>query len=155
MADRIGIGPHALPGNLHDNPRLRCGRPFRDCRLLLVLGPAEVDLVAISSPHASLEECQALPEALDGQSRDPRVVGIVTAGRRVLAAAGSEGTRERLAASGVEMFGDLCWCSTTRPVFPVDAKTVITTSGKYAHYGPSLSGCAVRLGTCPTARRRS
>jgi predicted aconitase/predicted aconitase with swiveling domain len=110
-------------------------------------GSAEVDLVAIGSPHASLEECQALAKALDGQSRDPRVVGIVTAGRQVLAAAGSEGTRERLAASGVEMIGDLCWCSITLPVFPVDAKTVITTSGKYAHDGPGLSGCAVRLGT--------
>jgi predicted aconitase len=24
---------------------------------------------------------------------------------------------------------------------------VLTNSGKYAHYGPGLSGCAVRLGT--------
>jgi predicted aconitase len=33
-----------------------------------------------------------------------------------------------------------------RPVFPATAKVVKTNSGKYAHYGPGLSGCAVRLG---------
>ncbi|MCW6509014.1 cis-3-hydroxy-L-proline dehydratase [Lichenifustis flavocetrariae] len=110
-------------------------------------GPAKVDLVAIGSPHASLEECRALAKVLDGRSRNPSVAAIVTAGRQVLAAAEADGTRESLAASGAEMIGDLCWCSISRPVFPVDVKTVITTSGKYAHYGPGLSGCAVRLGT--------
>ncbi|GGE20309.1 hypothetical protein GCM10011390_44450 [Aureimonas endophytica] len=110
-------------------------------------GPEEIDLVAIGSPHASLEECRALAEALDGQGRDTRVACLVTAGRQVLAAAEAEGTRARLAASKVEMIGDLCWCSIARPVFPVGARTVLTTSGKYAHYGPGLSGCAVRLGT--------
>jgi predicted aconitase len=110
-------------------------------------GSAEVDLVAIGSPHASLDECRALGDVLGGQARDPRVAAIVTAGRQVIAAAVSEGTRLRLAASGVEMIADLCWCSISRPVFPADARTVITTSGKYAHYGPGLSGCAVRPGT--------
>ncbi|KQT57545.1 MULTISPECIES: aconitase X [unclassified Aureimonas] len=110
-------------------------------------GPEEVDLVAIGSPHASLDECRALADALGGRSRDPRVAAIVTAGRQVLAAAEADGTRSRLAVSGVEMIADLCWCSISRPVFPTDAKTVITNSGKYAHYGPGLSGCAVRLGT--------
>ena len=33
------------------------------------------------------------------------------------------------------------------PVFPPDARTVLTNSGKYAHYGPGLSGRAVRLGS--------
>lgn len=110
-------------------------------------GPEEVDLVAIGSPHASLDECRALADALGGRSRDPRVAAIVTAGRQVLAAAEADGTRSRLAVSGVEMIADLCWCSISRPVFPADAKTVVTNSGKYAHYGPGLSGCAVRLGT--------
>lgn len=110
-------------------------------------GPEDVDLVAIGSPHASLDECRALVEALDGRHRDSRVTAIVTVGRQVLAAAAADGTRSRLEDSGVEMIPDLCWCSISRPVFPADAKTVITTSGKYAHYGPGLSGCAVRLGT--------
>lgn len=110
-------------------------------------GPEQVELVAIGSPHASIEEAQAFAEALGGRPRHPGVTAIVTAGRQVLAAADADGTRARLAASGVAMIPDLCWCSISRPVFPADARTVITNSGKYAHYGPGLSGCAVRLGT--------
>ncbi|MBB3935699.1 aconitase X [Aureimonas phyllosphaerae] len=110
-------------------------------------GAAEIDLVAIGSPHASLNECQMLADALAGRARDPRVRGMITAGRQVLAAAKADGTRSRLSASGIEMIPDLCWCSISRPVFPRQARTVLTTSGKYAHYGPGLSGCAVRLGT--------
>ncbi len=42
---------------------------------------------------------------------------------------------------------DLCWCSITEPVFPPAARTVMTNSGKYAHYGPGLSGRALRFGS--------
>ena len=110
-------------------------------------GPEEVDLVAIGSPHASLTECRALADGLAGRERKPDVAVIVTAGRQVIAAAEADGTMGKLRASGVDVISDLCWCSISRPVFPVGTKTVITTSGKYAHYGPGLSGCAVRLGT--------
>ncbi|MGL4967203.1 MAG: aconitase X [Inquilinus sp.] len=110
-------------------------------------GPEAVDLVAIGSPHASLAECRALADGLAGRGRKPEVAVIVTAGRQVIAAAEADGTRARLRAGGVDVIPDLCWCSISRPVFPAAAKTVITTSGKYAHYGPGLSGCAVRLGT--------
>ncbi|MFD2816271.1 aconitase X [Paracoccus aerius] len=44
------------------------------------------------------------------------------------------------------MLPDLCWCSISRPVFPERTRTLMTNSGKYAHYGPGLSGCAVRFG---------
>jgi hypothetical protein len=110
-------------------------------------GPAEVDLVAIGSPHASLAECQALAECLEGRRPAVGVSVIVTVGRNILAGALADGTLEKLRASKVEVIADLCWCSITRPVFPNEAKVVMTTSGKYAHYGPGLSGCAVRLGT--------
>ncbi|MDQ0512445.1 cis-3-hydroxy-L-proline dehydratase [Ancylobacter amanitiformis] len=110
-------------------------------------GPEAVELVAIGSPHASLGECRALADALAGRRRAPDVSVIVTAGRQVIAGTASEGTLARLRACGVEVVADLCWCSITRPVFPPRTRAVITTSGKYAHYGPGLSGCAVRLGT--------
>ena len=35
----------------------------------------------------------------------------------------------------------------TEPVFPPAARSVITNSGKYAHYGPGLSGRALRFGS--------
>lgn len=108
-------------------------------------GPAQIDLVAIGSPHASLDECRVVAERLDGRAVGAAV--IITAGRETIAAALADGTLAKLRQSGVELIPDLCWCSITRPVFPEEARVVLTNSGKYAHYGPGLSGCTVRLGT--------
>lgn len=110
-------------------------------------GPAEVDLVAIGSPHASLDECRAIVERLNGRYLAANISLIITAGRDVVAAAEADGTLAKLRSSGVTVVSDLCWCSITRPVFPELTKVVLTNSGKYAHYGPGLSGCTVRLGT--------
>ena len=117
-------------------------------------GPDEVELVAIGSPHASLEECRALADSLDGRPKHADVEAIVTAGQAVIAAAEREGTLGRLAASGIRVLPDLCWCSISEPVFPTRTKVVLTNSGKYAHYGPGLSGRTVRFGSladCVTA----
>lgn len=115
-------------------------------------GPAAVDLIAIGSPHASLTECQALAGHLNGQPVG--VATIVTAGRNVIAQAEADGTLAALTTCGVQVIPDLCWCSITEPVFPPAARTVMTNSGKYAHYGPGLSGRALRFGglaACATA----
>lgn len=112
---------------------------------LLNEGPDAVDLVAIGSPHASLDECRAFAAALAG--REARIPTIVTAGRQVIAEARAEGTLATLEASGVRVLPDLCWCSITEPVFPPATRAVMTNSGKYAHYGPGLSGRAVRFGS--------
>ena len=72
---------------------------------------------------------------------------IVTAGREILAAAEADGTLARLRAGGVEVLPDLCWCSISEPVFPTRTRAVMTNSGKYAHYGPGLSGRKVRFGS--------
>lgn len=121
---------------------------------LLNDGPEDVDLVAIGSPHASLSECRALAAALAGRKRHGDVAVIVTAGHQVIAAARAEGTLAALEASGVQVLPDLCWCSISEPVFPTRTRALMTNSGKYAHYGPGLSGRAVRLGNladCVTA----
>lgn len=117
-------------------------------------GPEDVDLVAIGSPHASLAECRALATALGGRPRHGDVAVIVTAGRDVIASARAEGVLAALEASGVQVLPDLCWCSISEPVFPSRTRALMTNSGKYAHYGPGLSGRAVRLGNladCVTA----
>ncbi|MDS9469189.1 aconitase family protein [Paracoccus sp. MBLB3053] len=108
-------------------------------------GPEEIDLIAIGSPHASLAECRALAKGVQGQKVAIRV--IVTVGRQVVTSARSDGTLAALEASGVTVIPDLCWCSITEPVFPVESRSVMTNSGKYAHYGPGLSGRSVRLGS--------
>ncbi|RAS14505.1 aconitase X [Ensifer adhaerens] len=112
---------------------------------LLNDGPAEVELVAIGSPHASLEECRTLATAFDGRKRDSNVAVIVTAGRDAIAAARDEGLLARLEESGIQVLPDLCWCSISEPVFPTKTRALMTNSGKYAHYGPGLSGRAVRF----------
>ncbi|MDK1493669.1 aconitase X [Sinorhizobium sp. 7-81] len=117
-------------------------------------GPDEVELVAIGSPHASLGECRALADALGGRKRHPEVAVIVTAAHQIIAEARSEGTLARLEMSGVQVLPDLCWCSISEPVFPTKTRALITNSGKYAHYGPGLSGRTVRFGSladCITA----
>lgn len=110
-------------------------------------GPSEIDLVAIGSPHASLDECRTIAERLGGRPLAKGLSAIITTARDVGAAAQADGTAATLRQSGVAIVCDLCWCSITRPVFPETARVVLTDSGKYAHYGPGLSGCTVRLGT--------
>ncbi|MGJ7039919.1 putative aconitase/putative aconitase with swiveling domain [Shinella sp. BE166] len=106
-------------------------------------GSAEVELVAIGSPHASLSECRALADALGDRKRHKDVTVIITAGRDIMAEAGDILTRLR--ECGVQVIPDLCWCSISEPVFPPKTRTLITNSGKYAHYGPGLSGRTVRF----------
>ena len=110
-------------------------------------GPENIDVVAIGSPHASLSECRRLADALAGRVVHASVAVIVTAGRDVIAAARADGTLQRLEKAGVRIHQDICWCTITEPVFPPEARTVMTNSGKYAHYGPGLSGRTVRLGS--------
>lgn len=121
---------------------------------VLNAGPEEVELVAIGSPHASLDECRRLATALAGRKRHPEVAVIVTAGNQVISDARADGTLAQLEASGVQVLPDLCWCSISEPVFPTRTRALMTNSGKYAHYGPGLSGRAVRFGNlanCVTA----
>jgi predicted aconitase len=106
-----------------------------------------VDLVAIGSPHASLEECRRFAELLRGQQCHPQTPALVTVGRRVYAAAQAEGIIAALQRCGVRVISDLCWCSITAPLFPADAKVLMTNSGKYAHYAAGLTGCDVRFGS--------
>jgi len=116
---------------------------------LLNDGPQEVELVAIGSPHASIDECRELAAVLTlrlgGKRRRPGVAVIVTAGQQVIRAAEEDGTLSVLRDAGVQVLPDLCWCSISEPLFPTATKAVITNSGKYAHYGPGLSGRPVRL----------
>jgi len=109
-------------------------------------GGGKVDLVALGSPHFSLTECHRLVAALDGRPCDPATTTLVTLGRATLAAAKADGTLAALDVAGVRVVPDICWCSISEPVFPPEAKVLMTNSGKYAHYAPGLCGRAVRFG---------
>lgn len=122
---------------------------------LVNAGPERVDLVAIGSPHASLAECRTVARLLAGGC--VTIPTIITTGRTVIAAAEADGTLAALTAAGVQVIPDLCWCSISEPVFPPGTAALMTNSGKYAHYGPGLSGRPVRFGSladCIAAAQR-
>jgi hypothetical protein len=118
---------------------------FRGAWTELNQGETKVDLVAIGSPHSSLEEVRWLVGLFEERRSAEGVQMIVTLGRDVLRAAAREGLVARLQAAGVRLIPDLCWCSVTEPVFPPHARGLLTNSGKYAHYAHGLSGRHARL----------
>lgn len=150
-----GVTPEATGAATPDADRVAITRDdLRTTWAHLNRGPSAVELVAIGSPHASVQECRDLAAGLAGRSRHPLTHVIVTAGREVIRQVEAEGLLARLQASGVQVVPDICWCSISEPVFPPETRAVMTNSGKYAHYGPGLSGRPVRLGSlsdCITA----
>ncbi|MCB5409479.1 cis-3-hydroxy-L-proline dehydratase [Pseudogemmobacter faecipullorum] len=114
-------------------------------------GGEDISLVAIGSPHAGVEECSAFAEALSAAT--VTIPTIITAGRNVISDITRNGILARLEASGVQVLPDLCWCSISEPVFPSATRTLLTNSGKYAHYGPGLSGRQIRFDSLATCAR--
>ncbi len=107
---------------------------------------AQIDLVAIGSPHAAAGECRQFLKALCGRRRRDDVHVVITLGRAVRAELEADGTAQAFKSLGVSLVSDTCWCLVSEPVFPPDARVVMTNSGKYAHYCPGLSGRDVRFG---------
>lgn len=105
-----------------------------------------VDLVAIGSPHVSLDELRVLARLFQGKSLAHGVDVIVTLGRGVLSMARTVGIAPQLEAIGIRLLPDLCWCSITEPVLPCTARVLMTNSAKFAHYACGLSGRSVRFG---------
>lgn len=110
-------------------------------------GSRMVDLIALGSPHFSLEETRRFAALMDGNEKHPSISVIITLGREIYAQAQQEGLVDQLRVSGIRFYTDLCWCSIVEPIFPVETKTLMTNSGKYAHYAPGLSGRDVRFGS--------
>ena len=106
----------------------------------------QIDLVAIGSPHSSSSECENFADLLDGRKCKNQTKTIITVGRETLNLITENGVLQKLKKSGVEVIPDICWCSITKPIFPVEAKVVLTNSGKYAHYGRSLTNSNIRFG---------
>lgn len=106
-----------------------------------------VQLVSLGNPHFSATELAVLAALCRGKTRHPQVPVVVTCGRAELAKAEAAGDVALLTAFGVTLVNDTCWCMVTEPVIPVDAEVIMTNSGKYAHYGPGLTGRTMRFGS--------
>ncbi len=104
-----------------------------------------VDLVSLGNPHFSVAEFERLTELCRGRRRNPQTRLVVTAGRDTHAEIAHRGLVEPLRDFGADLIADACWCTVTEPVIPPDAKIILTNSGKFAHYGPGLTGRTMRF----------
>lgn len=117
-------------------------------------GEEEINLVALGNPHLSLSECELLTtlvKALPVSQKKHENVQIVACMSRVLY--DQSPAIPTLREFGMEFVQDTCWCMLLEEnggtaLIPSDpASTILTNSGKYAHYGPGLTGRKFRLGS--------
>ncbi len=99
-----------------------------------------VGLVAIGNPHSSVEELTRLAALAAGRTKADSVDCVVTTSRATLAAIETSGVATALRDFGVRIATDICWCMMGDPVTPPRHGAILTNSGKYAHYGPALTG---------------
>ena len=120
---------------------------LREAWLELNRGLEKIDLVAIGSPHASIDEIRKIMALLNGRKCHQNTRMKITTSRETLKLADGEGITEKLKKSGIQLIPDMCWCSIVEPIFPINAKGLMTNSGKYAHYAHGLSNRHSRLGS--------
>lgn len=106
-----------------------------------------VDLVSLGNPHFSFSECARLAALCAGRRKHPGVALVVACGRAIHERARQAGHVAALEAFGVQFVTDTCWCMLGEPVIPPGARTLMTNSGKYAHYAPGLVGRPVHFGS--------
>jgi predicted aconitase/predicted aconitase with swiveling domain len=99
-----------------------------------------VDLVSLGNPHFSLSEIERLASLCTGRKKHVDVAVVVTCGRATHDKANEAGLVADLESFGVQFVTDTCWCMITDPIIPTLATTILTNSGKYAHYGPGITG---------------
>lgn len=106
---------------------------------------AQVDLVSLGNPHFSFTECATLAQLCQGRHKRDDVAMVVTCGRATYDKAEAAGHVDVLRRFGVQFVTDTCWCMVGEPVIPPTARTLMTNSGKYAHYAPGLVGRSVHF----------
>ncbi|WP_229722860.1 cis-3-hydroxy-L-proline dehydratase [Xylophilus rhododendri] len=114
------------------------------------LNPArtrQVELVALGNPHFSIREIVWLAALCAGRTRHADTDVVVTTSRFVLDSPEAAGSVAALRAFGVRFVVDTCWCMVQEPVIAPRVRTVMTNSGKYAHYAPGLTGRQTRFGS--------
>ncbi|KAF2716139.1 hypothetical protein K431DRAFT_279572 [Polychaeton citri CBS 116435] len=107
----------------------------------------DIDLISLGNPHFSYAEIQRLTQLCQGRKKSPNVTIMMTCGRKTYQNAYRDGLIPALEAFGVQPVTDTCWCMITEPTIPLTTKTIMTNSGKYAHYGKGLTGRQMRFGS--------
>jgi predicted aconitase len=107
----------------------------------------EIDLISLGNPHFSHAELTKLLQLSKGRRKSGNTTLVVTCNRDRYSRAAKENQITALEAFGVQMVTDTCWCMIREPVIPPGARTIMTSSAKYAHYGSGLTGRRVRFGS--------
>jgi cis-L-3-hydroxyproline dehydratase len=116
-----------------------------------------IDLIALGNPHLSVTECATLARLVTagsnggdgGAAKKADRTRIMACISRQVHASADPAHLVTLQKFGVEFVMDTCWCMLLDPpVIPhrPDA-TILTNSGKYAHYGPGLVQRPFRMGS--------
>ena len=111
------------------------------------LESCDIGLIALGNPHFSLEEIEAFAGLCGGRQDALATPIVITCGRHILGRAAAAGLVDRLTDIGVTFVVDTCWCMIGDPIIPPGVSTILTNSGKYAHYGTGLSGRIMRFGS--------
>lgn len=104
-----------------------------------------ISVVALGSPHFSLEEFARLLPLVEQYPPRQDVEFIVCTHRLALMALQQRGWLERLRAAGVQIIVDTCVVVT--PVVRARGGVLMTNSGKFAHYSPGNIGMQVVYGS--------
>lgn len=112
--------------------------------ILSTVPDGPIDVVALGSPHFSLEEFARLLPLVEQYPPNPKVEFIVCTHRLVLAALQQRGWLARLRATGVQVIVDTCVVVT--PIVRAQGGVLMTNSGKFAHYSPGNIGLQVVYG---------
>jgi len=123
-----------------DLDRLRAAR-----RELTTASGDTLDMVVLGSPHFSLAEFKQLASLVAGRRRHAGVQFLVTSSRAMALLAQQAGVLQPLHEFGGRVTVDTCILAT--PMLPPSVKTLMTNSGKYAFYAPSLLGARVTFGS--------
>jgi predicted aconitase len=99
-----------------------------------------VDLVSLGNPHFSLGELRKLASLCRNRKKHSNTAVIVACGRATYDKANEVGLISDLEQFGVQFVTDTCWCMIMDPIIPPVTKTIMTNSGKFAHYGPGVTG---------------
>lgn len=104
----------------------------------------DLDLVALGSPHFSLQEFRRLAPLVEGRRKHDGMEFLVTTSRMMRSLADQAGLLEPLRAFGARITVDTCIL--TSPMLSQGERTIMTNSAKYAYYSPGLLGARVVFG---------
>lgn len=105
----------------------------------------KIDAVALGSPHFSVEEFEQLIPLVKAHPPHPDIEFIVCTNRIVLAVLQKRDWLDKLKSLGVTVIVDTCVVVT--PIMRVKHGTLMTNSGKFAHYAPGNIGLSTVYGS--------